>query len=265
MCLVALALRCSTRFPLVIAANRDEFFARATAPLDWWSPGGESPAILGGRDLQQGGTWLGLTRAGRLALVTNVREPQRAPNGEAPSRGAIVALWLRGELARDAFTERIAAEGYNGFNVIACDLRRGECFHASNRSATPTVLSAGVHGLSNAGLDEPWPKVVALKARLASAVHEAASIESSRAALFDALADRAIADDARLPETGVPLEWERRLSAAFVRSPEHDYGTRSSTVVVFDRDGVAHVVERSFERDARCSERRAAFPIESPS
>jgi uncharacterized protein with NRDE domain len=107
--------------------------------------------------------------------------------------------------------------------------------------------------------------VVALKARLASAVHEAASIESSRAALFDALADRAIADDARLPETGVPLEWERRLSAAFVRSPEHDYGTRSSTVVVFDRDGVAHVVERSFERDARCSERRAAFPIESPS
>jgi uncharacterized protein with NRDE domain len=262
MCLVALAFRCSTRFPLVIAANRDEFFARATAPLDWWSPGGESPAILGGRDLQQGGTWLGLTRAGRLALVTNVREPQRAANAEAPSRGAIVALWLRGDLGAAAFAERIAGGGYNGFNVVACDLRRGECFHVSNRSAAPSALSAGVHGVSNAGLDEPWPKVVALKARLASAVRAAASIEPLSAALFDALADPAMADDARLPATGVPLEWERRLSAAFVRAPAHDYGTRSSTVVAIDRDGVAHVVERSFERDARCSERRAAFAIE---
>ncbi len=253
MCLVALAIDQSSRFPLVLAANRDELFQRSTARLAWWSPGGDGPDILSGRDLEAGGTWLGLTAAGRLALVTNVRRPMdKDPN--APSRGAIVPLWLRGDLAPDRFWMQVALSGHNPFNVIAADFRRGECYWANSDTAAPRRLERGLYGLSNAALDTPWPKVNRLKARVRDALTLATSLDGLSSLLFDALSDRTAAPDPDLPQTGVPTDWERLLSSAFILSPDHRYGTRSSTLVITERVNkrlVTHVFERSFTAGSR--------------
>jgi len=247
MCLVALAIDASHRFPLVVAANRDEFYARPTARLAWWSPGASAPDILGGRDLEAGGTWLGLTTGGRVALVTNVREPGRN-DAAAPSRGEIVPLWLRGDLPTDRFWARIALTGYRGFNLVAADFARGECFWASNRAPHPLRIERGVYGLSNAMLDAPWPKVRALKARVQAALGTAASPQALSSILLDALGDRRVTPDADLPATGIALDLERALSAAFIRTPDQSYGTRSSTVIVTERRRrylLTHVYERT--------------------
>jgi uncharacterized protein with NRDE domain len=248
MCLVTLAIDHSRRFPLVVAANRDEFFKRPTARLGWWTPESGGPAILSGRDLDAGGTWLGLTAEGRLALLTNVRDPQHH-DAHAPSRGQIVPQWLAARERTDRFWMRTALSGYNGFNLIAFDFRHGECFWASNNGEHPMRLERGVHGLSNARLDTPWPKVQALKSRVADAIDTAPSIDALSMRLFDALSDRSEASDDQLPETGIPLERERRLSAAFIRTPDMSYGTRCSTLVITEkvnRHLVTHVLERSF-------------------
>lgn len=249
MCLVALALDQSRRFPLVLAANRDEFFARIAARMAWWQPEGEEvPAVLSGRDMQGGGTWLGLTAQGRLALVTNVRDGRRQ-DASAPSRGGIVLDWLAARDAPDRFWMRTAMSGYNGFNLIAADFRRGECFWATPRQAHPQRLESGLHGLSNGALNAPWPKVQALKARMAQALQSAGSAEELATLLFDALADRAPAEDGALPQTGLPIERERLLSPAFIRTPDGLYGTRCSTLIITERVQrrlVTHVLERSF-------------------
>jgi uncharacterized protein with NRDE domain len=248
MCLVALAIDQNRRFPLVIATNRDEFFKRPAARLAWWTPETGGPAILSGRDLEAGGTWLGLTAEGRLALVTNVRDPGRNDAG-APSRGRIVADWLGATERTDRFWMRTALSGYNGFNLVAADFRRGECFWASNNGSYPMRLERGVHGLSNAQLDTPWPKVEALKSRLHDALDEAESVDQLSSALFAALADRSEAGDAELPDTGVSRDLEKMLSAAFIRSPDMAYGTRCSTLVIAERVNrhlVTHVLERTF-------------------
>jgi uncharacterized protein with NRDE domain len=248
MCLVALAIDQHRRFPLVVAANRDEFFARPASRLAWWSQQPGLPEVLSGRDLESGGTWLGLTAAGRMALLTNVRDPARNdPN--APSRGSIVPTWLRGDQPMDKFWMRTALLGYNGFNLIAADFARGECFWASNTQKLPVRLERGVYGLSNAGLDTPWPKVTMLKSRLLAAVEGSDSVEGLADRLFAALADRALAADEELPSTGIPVELERYLSAAFIRTPDQRYGTRCSTLVITERVNkrlVTHVLERSF-------------------
>jgi uncharacterized protein with NRDE domain len=248
MCLVALAIDQNRRFPLVIAANRDEFFKRPAARLAWWTPESGGPAILSGRDLEAGGTWMGLTAEGRLALVTNVRDPGHNDPG-APSRGRIVADWLGATERTDRFWMRTALSGYNGFNLVAADFRRGECFWASNNGSYPMRLERGVHGLSNAQLDTPWPKVEALKSRLHDALDEAESVDQLSAMLFAALSDRSEASDDELPETGVSRELEKMLSAAFIRSPDMAYGTRCSTLVIAERVNrhlVTHVLERTF-------------------
>ena len=248
MCLIALALDHDRRFPLVVAANRDEFFDRPAARLAWWQPKEGAPPILSGRDLTAGGTWMGLTTAGRLAMVTNVRSGE-PPDPAAPSRGHIVSEWLSGDERPDRFWARTALSGHNGFNLIAADFRQGECFWASNRAPYPRRLERGIHSLSNAGLDTPWPKVVALKQRLASAVKAADSVDGLIQALFEALADRSQAPDDQLPQTGVSTSLERQLSAAFIRTPDGRYGTRCSTVIVSHRvrrQTVTHVFERTY-------------------
>lgn len=248
MCLAAIALDQSRRFPLVIAANRDEFFKRPAARLAWWSPGAGLPDILGGRDLEAGGTWLGLTAKGRLALITNVRDPaQHDPN--APSRGSIVTRWLAGDLPTDRFWMHTALSGYNGFNLVAADFRRGECFFASSLDSNPMRLERGLYGLSNATLDTPWPKVTSLKQRMHESIETAESLDMLAVELFDALNDRAAAPDAQLPSTGVPLGLERELSPAFIRTADGQYGTRSSTLVIAERLNkrlVTHVLERTY-------------------
>lgn len=248
MCLIALAIDQSRRFPLVVAANRDEFFARPAARLGWWTPHEGSPAILAGRDLEAGGTWLGLTAQGRLAMVTNVRDPARV-DPAAPSRGQIVAQWLSDSEPTDRFWMRTALLGYNGFNLIAADFKRGECFWASNLGPHPKRLERGLYGVSNASLDTAWPKTNALKSGIRRALSAADSLDALSTALFTALADRRVAEDVDLPATGVPLELERQLSAAFIRAPERQYGTRCSTLVISERVGrglVTHVMERSY-------------------
>lgn len=248
MCLVALALDQSSRFPFVLATNRDEFFDRPAERLGWWEPDDGGPAILGGRDLHAGGTWMGLTAPGRLGLVTNVRNPQDV-DPQAPSRGQIVPLWLKGDQSMSMLWPRLAMSGYNGFNMLALDFAQGDCFWLNNRKLYPERLQRGVFGLSNAILNTPWPKVQQLKARLKQAVSACNNAQSLADRLFDALADPAIAPDNQLPHTGVPLEWERLLSAAFIRSADGLYGTRCSTVVITERVNkrlVTHVLERSF-------------------
>jgi uncharacterized protein with NRDE domain len=253
MCLAALAIDAHPRFPLVLAANRDELFDRAADKLAWWRAEQGGHEILGGRDLSAGGTWLSLSRAGRLAFVTNVRNPADR-NPAAPSRGSIVPLWLRGDLSMNAFWSEVDGAGFNGFNLIAGDLLRGEFFWGSNRAPSPRLLEPGVHGVSNALLDTPWPKVRLLNKRLSDALQPGVSVETLADSLFAALADRAEAPDEELPHTGVGLELERRLSPAFIGSPDGLYGTRCSTVIVSERTEqgcVTHIIERSFDSTGR--------------
>ena len=248
MCLAAIAIDQDRRFPLVVAANRDEYFDRPAARLGWWSPGRDAGEILAGRDLHGGGTWLGLTAAGRMALLTNVRRVG-APDDEAPSRGAIVPTWLRGDLDADRFWVRTALSGYNPFNLVAADFRRGECFWATSDEPAPRRLDRGLYGLSNAALDTPWPKVTALKAQVREALASAEGAQGLSTRLFAALADRTMAPDPSLPSTGIGLERERELSPAFIRSADQRYGTRCSTIVITERANkrlVTHVFERTF-------------------
>ncbi len=247
MCLAAFALGAHARFPLVIAANRDEFFAREAVPMAWWRSGGVE--LLAGRDLSAGGTWFGLTRAGRLALLTNIREPARN-DPTAPTRGTLVIDWLAGAEDAAVFARR-RQPGYNGFNLITADLRSDDWHWISNRAPLPQALRSGIHALSNAALDTPWPKTTGLQAAMAEALAAATSAEQLAERLFIALADpRPAADDA-LPDTGVGLARERLLSPRFVRMPDPArpgtalYGTRCATVLVREASGATHVIERS--------------------
>lgn len=239
MCLVAVALDAHPRYALAIAANRDEFHARDARPAHWWSEG-----WLAGRDLAAGGTWFGVRPDGRWALVTNVREPGRK-DADARSRGGLVTGALAaGSL--DGFVATLEAEGarYNGYNLLAGDV--GGARWTSNRGGEPRTIVSGVSALSNAALDTPWPKVRRLSAALGN---WAAGGDDRLDPLFDALADRELAPDGELPSTGVPLDWERRLSAPFIVGD--GYGTRCSTVLVVARDGAARFVERSFDAAGR--------------
>lgn len=252
MCLASLALDLSSRFPFVLAGNRDEFMARPTARLGWWEDS-TGQAILGGRDLQAGGTWMGLTAQGRLAVVTNYRNP-RKEDREAPSRGEIVPLWLRGQHTMERLWPQLAMSGYNGFNLMALDFAQGEAFWVSNTARYPQRLEKGVYGLSNGHLNSHWPKVNQLKARTKAALADADSVDELANLLFEALADPTVAPDDELPQTGVSIEWERILSPAFIRTPDGSYGTRCSTLVITERVNkrlVTHVFERTYSVGAK--------------
>lgn len=249
MCLAVLSLGQHPRFPLILAANRDEFFNRPSLPLDWWQVPGHTTPILAGRDLSAGGTWFGLSSTGRLALLTNVREPA-AQRPDAPSRGSIVPDWLGTTSRIDEAHARWAEVGHNGYNVIAADLQRQAWHWTAQRQPRPLVLSAGLHGLSNASLDTPWPKVEKLRSAVALALRAHDTLAPLVQALFAALVDPHVAADAQLPDTGLPMEIERALSAVFIRTADGRYGTRCATVVVQEQcaDGLhTHVLERSFD------------------
>jgi len=257
VCLIFCAWRHHPRYRLVVAANRDEYLARPTAPAAFW-PG--SPGLLAGRDLEGGGTWLGLTRSGRFAAITNYREPGRAGSG-APTRGRLVSDFLRGERAALAYLEEVAAAGgrYNGFSLMVCDGE--ELAWYSNRGGPPALLGPGLYGLSNHLLDTPWPKVERGKAWLAGLL---AAERIAPEAVLAGLAEREPAPEAELPATGLAPELERALSARFVRAP--GYGTRSSTVVLVEEGGAARFLERSYDEGGRALSERdfelRAAPVE---
>lgn len=253
MCLILVAWRAHAQYPLLVAANRDEFVARAAAPAAWW----RQPDILAGRDLAAGGTWLGVARDGRFAALTNFRDagiPQRS----APSRGELVPATLAAALPVERQLQQLrrTSGSYNGFNLIFSDRERLAVFESMTGEGR--VLGPGVYGLSNHLLDTPWPKVRLAKSALSAAL---ASLPDERA-LLQLLRDEQRPDDAQLPRTGVSMEWERLLSSAFIRAP--DYGTRCSSILMVDRDGgvrfdewswdasgaLANKVEHRFEIDA---------------
>lgn len=240
MCLILLALDAHPEYSLIVAANRDEFYDRPTAAAGVWE---DAPSVLGGRDLQAGGTWLGIDRRRRFAAVTNYRQGTREPSAPR-SRGLLVSDYLTKEVGARTHIERVREEAalYNGFNLIAGDTH--ELLYFSNREGVPRTLSSGVYGLSNHLLDTAWPKVTSGKSALSALVRDGAA--ELTAGLFALLSDRHQPADDLLPQTGIAPEWERLLSSAFIASA--DYGTRSSTVVLVGRSGHLIFVERSFAR-----------------
>ena len=248
MCLITVGVQLRADLPLVLAANRDEFFARATQAAQFWP---DAPELLAGRDLEQGGTWMGLTRSGRIAAVTNFRDGGRPRSGRR-SRGWLVRDFLMSERDPEHYVSELQGEcdQYDGFNLLAGVAER--IYYCSNRGGAPHLLSPGVHGLSNHLVNTPWPKVELAKAGLAALVDAPAELLVER--LFELLADERRAHDDELPRTGVSLEWERVLSSAFIRTA--DYGTRSSTVVLLHANGQALFEERAFDADGSQTHRR---------
>jgi uncharacterized protein with NRDE domain len=225
MCLVLIAWRGDSKYPCVIAANRDEMHSRPTAPAQWWR---SQPAILAGQDLKAGGTWLGITRAGRFAALTNYRDPEQRREG-TPSRGTLVtSILMSADTTQESldYLREVGAD-YNGFNLIFSDGERLAVYESVLGAGRE--LGPGIYGLSNHLLDTPWPKVQTAKSRLSTALSELENTDAALALLRD---DEPAPDD-QLPRTGVGLPWERLLSSAFVRAP--DYGTRCSTLVRIDQ------------------------------
>jgi len=239
LCLIVLAWRARAELPLVVAANRDEWRDRPAQAAHWWP---EHPRLLAGRDLQAGGTWMGITRQGRFAAVTNFRDPAER-RSTARSRGTLVTEFLLGEDSPARFLSNLSARApeYNGFNLIVGD--GASLFYYGSREGVPRAIEPGVHGLSNHLLDEPWPKVQ----RGNLAMHDALEAQDPASALFEMLSDTRGASDSALPNTGVGIEWERRLASALITGA--DYGTRASTVLAVSASGEARLEERTRAAD----------------
>jgi len=254
MCLIAWNWQPDRATPLLLLANRDEFYARPALPLHWWGPTPSSAEVLAGKDLQGGGTWLGVSRSGRLAALTNYRstEPQRA---DAPSRGELVAAFLHGDQDAPTYLEQLAQRcgDYNPFNLLVFDGH--QLMGLESRNARVLRKPAGVGAVSNADFQTPWPKLTRLKSRLQEQTDRAQTDISS---LLPLLHDRSIAPDAALPHTGVPLKLERVLSASFVATPH--YGTRACSVVAIHQTQV-EFFEQSHGAQGLIAENRQAFVI----
>ena len=253
MCLIYVAWRRDPTYRLVVAANRDEFHERPAAAAHWWD---DPPGVLAGRDLEAGGTWLGLTRGGRFAAITNYHDPTSHRAG-APSRGALVADFLTGTGSAVDYLQRVVSEGhrYNGFSLLAMD---GDTLaYASNRAEEVVRLDPGVYGLSNHLLDTPWPKVTSGKSELERLAG------TSRLGVPSLLAILAPHEPAE-PETpgagldGSDFERRRRRASRFIRGSA--YGTRTSTVVLNDAECGGVFVERSFDAGGRVA-RDVAFEL----
>lgn len=238
MCLILFAYKARPDSRFIVAANRDEFFSRPTAPMDFWH---DNSSILAGRDLKKGGTWLGINKNGKFAVLTNYRDPASNKNNP-PSRGQIIKDYLASDKNADDFLAQLQkeADSFNGFNIVLSD---GEfLFWFSNKKGKPKQLTPGIYGLSNHLLNTPWPKIRkgtrALKKIIVNKKH--LSVDD----LFHILESREIPDDSELPHTGVDLKWERILAPIFVESP--GYGTRSSSVMIINQNGHTLISERSF-------------------
>ncbi|MGD8379024.1 MAG: NRDE family protein [Gammaproteobacteria bacterium] len=253
MCLLVFAWKVHPEYPLVFAGNRDEFHQRPTRAADYWP---DHPGVLAGRDEEAGGTWLGVRKGGHFAVVTNFREAGANTPAGAPSRGELPLVWLEGTLSPDRIAAR--ADQYAGFNLIVGNPE--QMWYVSNRDTTPVRIPPGYHGLSNHLLDTPWPKVIRSRERLQASLDPSA--EPDVEALFELLGDTTPASDHELPDTGLPRELERKVSAPFVLDPR--YGTRCSTVVLMDRQGELFFEERGFAPDGAQTYRRRFSPVTGP-
>ena len=237
MCLLLMALDCHPSYQLLVAANRDEFLSRPTAAAAFWE---DAPHVLAGRDLQEGGTWMGITRRGWLAMLTNVRDPL-SYRADAPSRGRLVSDFLLQEMQPEPYLSRLLETGpaYNGFNLVFGTPRELFCYN--NRSNQGQRLEPGLHGLSNDSLNAPWPKVERGKQKLAEVLRAREEIKAED--LLSLLQDQHQPRDEQLPDTGVGLELERFLAPIFISGST--YGTRSSTALLVTHEGRVAFAEQS--------------------
>lgn len=242
MCLIVIAYKMDPRYPLIVAANRDEFHSRPSHKADWWADQG---ALLGGRDLQAGGTWLAVHRDGRFAAVTNFRDADATRPGKR-SRGHLVTDFLLADAAPGDYLARIDGEQYAGFNLLMADSH--SLAYASNRGGSAGVLAPGIYGVSNATLNTPWEKVERSKAALAGLVAAGNVNETS---LLRLLADRNKGPVAEVKSNRLPFATAHAITAPFITLPE--YGTRCSTIVLADADGRWLLLERRFTPEGRKS------------
>ena len=238
MCLILFSYELHPDYRLILAANRDEFYRRPTASLDYWP---DHPDVLAGRDLKGNGTWLGTTRSGRLAAITNYREPA-AHMQNAPSRGILIRDFLTGNSSPEQYLKAVSkkSEAYNGFNLIAGD--PSGFYYYSNRATRVRQLRPGLYGISNHLIDTAWPKIQRGKDLLKGQLSGREKIDIEK--IWEILADRSLPADTALPDTGVGLQWERILAPLFISSP--DYGTRSSSIVLMEYSGQVTFMERTY-------------------
>jgi uncharacterized protein with NRDE domain len=238
MCLIFISFQYHPKYKLIVAANRDEFYNRKTAAANYWS---DHPQILAGRDLEAGGTWLGMSTSGKISMLTNYRDLKNI-NPAAPSRGQLVSDYLKSSITAQAYMEGIESDGkrYNGFNLIVGNPE--ELWYYSNYRNGITKLAPGFYGISNHLLESPWPKVLIGKQKIAPAFQKN-DIDPDR--VFEILYDDHIADDDQLPDTGLPLERERALSSMFIKTS--NYGSRCSTLVLVDASNEVLFAERVYD------------------
>ena len=251
MCLILFQYRQHADYKLIVAANRDEFYGRPAKEAHFWE---DHPDILAGRDLQQMGTWLGVTKSGRFAALTNFRDPSLPETGKV-SRGALVLDYLASYSPPEHFLTELDPEAYTGFNVLLGDLDK--LYYYSNLEKGIVEVTPGTHGLSNHLLNTPWPKVVKGKSRLENYLNGAPEVEPD--ALFEILRDSEQAADPHLPVSGVGIKFERILSPIFIKTPE--YGTRSATVLLVDYDNNVTFAERIYEKGEFSSQQIFHFTV----
>lgn len=240
MCLILFSYDNHPRYRLVLIANRDEFYDRPTAAANFWE---DDNGILAGIDLKEGGTWLGLTRWGRFAAITNYRDPSTRKE-QAISRGLLVSEYLRTDVEAEKYIEKIKTDidHYNDFNLLIGDTQN--LYYLSSKPTSSLVLQPGTYGLSNHLLDTPWPKIKSGKNALNDKL--SGKTDFSIEQLFEILKDETQPEDENLPETGVGLEWERMLAPIFIKS--QTYGTRSSTILLIDQSNNVTFVERTYNQ-----------------
>ncbi len=236
MCLLLVAYRVHPEYPLIVAGNRDEFHARPTRDADWWQ---DRTGVLGGRDLEAGGSWLAINRQGRFAAVTNYRDRER-PTGSKTSRGALISDFLESDIDPAGWLDSIDADAYAGFNLLVADDKR--LGYLSNRGGGLRELDPGIYGVANATLDTPWPKVVRTRQAF-EALLSNGTVETSE--LLGILGDRRLAEPEELSSGNLPLEDTHALSSPFVIAGE--FGTRSSTVLLKRKDGDVLFTEARFD------------------
>lgn len=238
MCLIFFSLKEHPDYKLIIAANRDEFYNRKTAAADFWK---DYPNILGGRDLEANGTWMGITKSGKISMLTNFRDPKNI-NPNAPSRGQLVSDYLEQTILSEDYLKQIEpkASAYNGFNLLMGNPE--EFYYLSNYKTGIDKITSGLHGLSNHLLETPWPKVERGRQKLELLLK---SERVTTQKLFEFLYDGERASDNQLPDTGIGLERERALSSMFIKSP--GYGSRCSTVILIDQENNVEFSERVYD------------------
>lgn len=259
MCLILFAYNYHPDYKLILAANRDEFYARPTRPMQFWP---EHNNLLAGKDLEQGGTWLGLTEQGRFSALTNHRDGrQKSKQGER-SRGLLPLEFLLSEQRCEDFIRSVSADAFDGFNQLIDD--GNQLCYLSNRSNSLHPVPAGIHGISNAVFNTSWPKLEARKAALKSCIDNSRLNtglygELGTEKLIQLMANTETFPDSLLPDTGVSPDLERLLSASFIRS--ENYGTRATTVLLIKHNGEVEIAEQNYDQKGPTEHKSIRFML----